>query len=222
MSLEDVLTRLRFAKDEIERANAAEELTNYEGEQVIRALIDALGDKDQLVQVAAAESLKKCHPDPAPYLRTALSDTRLLVRWGAAELLAYYPSPETEAALRMTLEDRNSHVRGAAARSLRGMVRESATIAELRRLLDDSDSFPCYQALLTLSDFDPQMVDKARVIQRDLRSHEISTQLAAIHFIREEGKREWLAEIDKLTDHPDFRIRRAAKWAWERLNQEST
>lgn len=222
MSLEEVLARLRFAKDEIERANAAEELCDYEGEQVIRALIDALGDKDQLVQVAAAESLKKCHPDSAPYLRTALSDARVQVRWGAAELLAYYPSPEAEAALRMALKDRNSHIRGVASRSLRGMARESATIAELRRLLDDSDSFPRYQALLTLRGFDPQLVDDARIIQRDLHSHEVSTQLAAIHFIREEGKREWLAEIGKLTEHPDFRIRRAAKWAWERLNEEST
>ncbi len=220
MDLEKILARLRLAEDEIDRAKAAEELGGYEGEQVIQALIDALGDKDQLVQVAAAESLKKCHPDPAPHLRRALSDARLLVRWGAVELLAYYPSPETEAALRAALRDESPHVRGAAARSLRGMVGELATIAELRRLLDDPDSFPRYQALRTLCAFNPQLVDEAQIIQRDLRSDDVLTQMAAIHFIREDHKQEWLAEIEELLDHPDFRIRRAATWAWELLRKE--
>lgn len=220
MDLAETLDRLRLAEDEIDRARAAEELGDYEGEQVIRALIDALGDKDQLVQVAAAESLQKCHDDPAPYLRAFVLDPRLAVRWGAVELLAFHPSPETEAALRMALSDGSPHIRGAAARSLRNMVREPATITELRRLLTDPDSFPRYQALLTLRISDPQPIDEAPIIQRDLRSDDALTQVAAIHFVREDHKQEWLPVIEELLNHPDFRVRRAAIWACERLRKE--
>ena len=219
MRLEELLLKLHSAEDEVERANAAEDLRSYEGEQVIPALIDALGDEDQLVQVAAAEGLKNCYPASEPYLRMALSDGTSRVRWGAAELLGSWPSPESEIALRMALLDEDPNVRGAAARSLRGMVGEPTTIAELRRLLDDRDSFPRYQALRTIRAFDPQLVDEAQVIRRDLESDDIPTRVAAIHFIREDGRQEWLSEVERLIDHPDFRISRAANWAWERLTQ---
>jgi hypothetical protein len=86
-------------------------------------------------------------------------------------------------------------------------------------LLDDPDAFPRYQVLRTLRAFDPQLVDEAQVIRRDLESDDVPTCVAAIHFIREDDRQEWLPEIEKLIDHPDFRIARAAKWAWERLTQ---
>ncbi|MGD8902494.1 MAG: HEAT repeat domain-containing protein [Anaerolineae bacterium] len=218
--MDEILDKLHQAEDEVERAKAAERLSTYKGEQAIRALIDALGDRDQLVQVSAAESLKKLYPEPQPYLRTALlSDSRLLVRWGAAELLADYRSPQIETALRAALNDKSADVRGAVARALRGKVRKLETITALRRLLDDLDAFPRYQALRTLRAFDPQLVDEAQVIRRDLESDDIPTRVAAIHFIREDGRQEWLSEVEKLLDHPDFRIRRAANWAWERVPQ---
>ncbi len=219
MHLEEILHTLQYAKEEIERAKAAERLGDFEGEQVIAALIDAMGDEGQLVQVAAAASLKKHCPGCAPHLRTALLDMRLLVRWGAAELLKDCPSSETEAALRLALGDESSHVRGAAARSLRGMVKESTTITELRKLLDDPDSFPRYQALLTLRAVDPRLVDEAQIIERDLHADDPLTRVAAINFIREDQRREWLDEIEKLRQDPDFRVRRAAIWAWERLSK---
>jgi HEAT repeat protein len=216
-----MLDTLYNAQDEIERARAVEQLSEHEGEKVIRALIDALGDRDQLVQVAAAEALRKHCPDSEPYLRTALlSDSRSLVRWGAAELLLDYDSSEAEATLRVALTDESAEVRGAAARALAGKAIKPETIVQLSRLLDDLDSFPRYQALSTLRALDPQLVDEAQVIQRDLQSHDVPTCVAAIHFIREDGKRAWLSEIGKLLDHPDFRIRRAAQWAWERLRDE--
>ncbi|RPJ24207.1 MAG: HEAT repeat domain-containing protein, partial [Planctomycetaceae bacterium] len=183
MTIDDILTRLRLAQDEIERTKAVEELSQYQGEQVIWALIDALGDNDQLVQVAAADVLKKYRPDPAPYLRVALRDTRPLVRWGVAELLAYYASAETEAALRSALADQDPSVRGAAARSLRSMVTESSTVIELRKLLQDLAPFPRYQALLTMRAFDPELTDEAAIIKRDLDSNDPPTCVAAIHFI---------------------------------------
>ena len=99
------------------------------------------------------------------------------------------------------------------------MVKEDITIAALGGLLEDLESFPRYQALRTLRAFDPQLVDEAQVIRRDLESNDIPTRVAAIHFIREDGRQEWLSEVEKLLDHHDFRIRRAANWAWERLTQ---
>lgn len=218
MCLEELLTKLESAEDEVERAKAAQDLRNYGGERVIQALIEAMDD-DQLVSIAAMESLKKCFPDSVPFLREALGDPRLLIRRGAAALLASFPSRETEVALRKALKDPSSHVRGDAARSLRGMIKEDATISALRGLLGDPDAFPRYQALRTLRAFDPQLVDEAQVIRRDLESDDVPTRVAAIHFIREDDRQEWLPEIEKLIDHPDFRIRRAAKWAWERLTQ---
>jgi HEAT repeat protein len=219
--LNDILDTLYNAEDEIERARAVEQLSEHGGEKVIRALIDALGDRDQLVQVAAAKALRKYYPDPEPYLRTAvLSDSRSLVRWGAVELLLDYDSSQTETTLRMALTDKSADVRGAAARALAGKTAKPETIVQLSRLLDDSDSFPRYQALRTLRALDPQLVDEAQMIRRDLQSHDVPTCVAAIHFIREDGKRDWLSEIEKLLDHPDFRIRRAAQWAWERLRDE--
>jgi HEAT repeat protein len=222
MSLEEVLARLRYAEDEVERAEAAEQLGSYEGKQVILALIQAMGDEDQLVQVAAMESLKRCRSDPAPYLRTALLDVSLLVRWGAAEMLASYSSPETEAALRLALGDESAHVRGAAARSLRTMTKGPATITELQRLLEDPDSFPRYQALLTLRALDPQLADETRIIQRDLCSDDPLTRVEAIHFVRENDKREWLDKIERLCEDPDFRVSRAATWAWERFQERDS
>jgi HEAT repeat protein len=222
MPLEELLNRLRYAEDEIERSEAAEQLSDHEGEQVILALIEAMGDEDQFVVVAAMESLEKCRPDPAPYLRAALSDARTRVRWRAADVLIYYPSPETEAALRLALRDDSSHVRGAAARSLRNMAREPTTIAELRKLLDDPNGFPRYQALLTLRASDPELVDEAQIIQRDLHSDDPLNRVAAIHFVREDNRREWLDEIERLREDPDFRVSRAANWAWKRLHDETT
>jgi HEAT repeat protein len=217
MYVEELLVRLQSAEDEAERAEAAEDLGSYNGEQVILALIEAMDD-DQLVSVAAMESLKECCPDSAPFLRQALEDPRLLIRRGAAGVLASFPSRETEAALRRALKDQSPHVRGDAARSLGGMIKEDATIVALRGLLEDPEAFSRYQALRTLRAFDPELVDEAQVIRRDLESDDALTRVAAIHFIREEGKREWLPAIEKLLDHPDFRIRRAANWAWERLH----
>jgi HEAT repeat protein len=222
MSLEEILHRLHYAEDEIERVEAAEQLGSYKGEQVILALIEAMGDEDQCVQGAAMESLKKCRPDPAPYLRAALSDARLLIRWGAVEMLVNYPSLETEEVLRLALGDESAHIRGAAARSLRDMVRESTTITELQKLLDDPDDFPRYQALLTLRVSDPQIVDEAQIIERDLHSDDPLTRAAAIDFIRKDNRQEWLDEIERLREDPDFRVSRAATWAWERLHKEVT
>jgi HEAT repeat protein len=221
MALDEIFARLRNAEDEIERTKAAEQLGDYEGEQVILALIQAMGDEDDLVRAAAKEGLKKCRSDPTLYLQHALEDVKEWIRWGAAELLAYFPSPESEAGLHNALEDRSPDVRGAAARSLRGMVKEQATVLALRKLLDDPESYPRYQALRTLRAFDPQLVDEAQMIRRDLESDDALTRVAAVHFIREEGRREWLGEIAKMLDDPDFRVGRAAQWAWERLGKET-
>jgi HEAT repeat protein len=221
MYLEELLISLKSAEDEVERAKAAEDLGSYNGEEVIWALIEAMDD-DELVSVAAMESLKKGCPDSAPFLRQALEDPRLLIRRGAAGVLASFPSRDTEAALRRALKDQSPHVRGDAARSLGEMIKEDATAVALRGLLEDPESFPRYQALRTLRALDPEFVDEAQVIRRDLESDDTLTRVAAIHFIREEGKREWLPAIEELLSHPDLRIRRAANWAWEQLDQERT
>lgn len=220
MCLEEVIGRLRYAEDEIERMEAAEQLAGYKDEQVILALIEALGDEDQLVQGAAMESLKKCGLDPAPYLRAALSDTRLLIRWGASEMLVNYPSPETETSLCLALGDEDPNVRGAAARSLRGMAKDLTTITRLQKLLDDVDGFPRYQALLTLRTTSPNLVDETQILRRDLLSTDPLARAAAVDFIREEGGREWLDEIERLREDPDSRVSRAADWAWERLHNK--
>jgi hypothetical protein len=221
MTLEELIVQLKTAEDEIDRMKAAEELSSYEGEEVILALIDALDDPDQLVAVAATESLTKARPNPAPFLRDALWSERLSVRWGAAELLVDFPSSETEAALRMALFDPATSVRGAAARALRVMAMDAETLAALKELVDDPDRFVRYEALRTLQALAPQLVDEHAFLQRDLQSAEALSRAEAVNYIRDEGRIEWLDEIACLREDPDFRVRRAADSAWARLQKKN-
>ncbi len=220
MTLELTIDQLKNGDDEFIRSDAAEKLSGFDGEEVILALIQAMGDNDQLVQGAAMESLKKCDSDPAPYLLDAIHDTRLLIRWGAVEMLEDYPSPETEETLRTALYDDSPHVRGAAARSLRNMKIAPETFKKLTELTDDSDSFPRYQALNTLTSIHQKSVDERLVIARDLGSGSVEDVVAAIHYIREHKKLEFLERVIQLQNDSEFRIQGAAEWAVERLSDE--
>jgi HEAT repeat protein len=222
MMLEELIIRLQTAEDEIDRARAAEELSSYEGEEVILALINALDDPDQLVVVAASKGLMQARPNAAPFLRDALRSERAPLRWRAASLLGDFPSPETESALRTTLADPVSDVRGHAAWALREMAQETETLVILKGLVDDPDRFVRYEALRTLQSLDPRLVDENRVLHRDLQSTDPLDRVEAIHYIRREGKEHWLSEIKRLREDPDFRVRRAADWAYDRLQNETS
>lgn len=217
MHIKEIIHELRTAEDEIERMQAAERLSSHANEDAVLALIDAMGDENELVQGAAMESLKQLSLDPSPFLRAAVSDPRFLVRWGAVEMLVNYPSLETEVALCEGLTDEEPSIRGAAARSLRLMVKRGETITQLRALLSDSDSFPRYQAILTLQASASEFVDEDAIIWEDLYSDEPLDRVAALHFIRENQRREWEHEIGRFRTDSDSRVRRAAEWAWERL-----
>jgi HEAT repeat protein len=222
MTLEELIVRLQTAVDEIDRTRAAEELSSYEGEEVILALIDALDDPDQLVVVAASEGLMQVGPKAAPFLRDASHSERAPVRWRAADLLSDFPSTETESALRTLLTDPVSDVRGHAACALRDMAQETETLVILKGLVDDPDRFVRYEALRTLQVLDPRLVDEDGVLQRDLQSKDALDQVAAIHYIRKEDKKQWLNEIKRLRENPDFRVRRAAVSACDRLQKEAS
>jgi HEAT repeat protein len=219
MTLEELIVRLQTAEDEIDRTRAAEELSSYEGEEVILALIDALNDPDQLVVVAASEGLMQAGPNAAPFLRDALRSERAPVRWRAADLLSDFPSPETESALRTLLNDPVSDVRGHAAWALSDVAQETETLVILKELVDDPDRYVRYEALHTLQVLDPRLVDEDGVLQRDLQSKDPLDRVAAIHYIRKAGKKQWLNEIKRMREDPDFRVSRAADWAWERLQK---
>ncbi|MFZ2487006.1 MAG: HEAT repeat domain-containing protein [Anaerolineae bacterium] len=185
---------------------------------MIKALIEALGDEDIMVQAAAAVSLNEGCFKPASLLRSALSDRRLSVRQTSADILASFPSAETEASLRQALSDESPHVRGAAARSLRDMEIQEVTIDVLQQLLKDPELFPRYQVLIILNTVVPGAVDEHALIQRDLYAVEPKDRVAAIHFVRETNQTEWMNEIARLREDAHFSVRRADDWAWRRLN----
>lgn len=218
--LDQILENLRFAESEEERVEAAEKLGEHSGEQVILALIDALGDEEATVVGASMESLKKQGPAAALHIRGALLDGRMSVRWGAAELLEDYPSPETETALTGALGDESPHARGAAARSVSRMATKPNTITQLQKLLEDADPFPRYQALSTLLQVAPQSTNEGKIVRRDLHSKNPLARVAAIHYVRKNRRYEWENVIVSLCQDSDFRVRRAALWCWERFNAE--
>lgn len=221
MTANELITTLLSDKDWIKRAEAAEKLRDYEGDAVIKALIEALGDEDMIVQDNAALSLYKGRYNPASLLRDALSDRRLAVRQIATALLASFPSAETEASLRQALSDESPDVRGTAARSLRDMEIQQVTIDPLQQLLNDPEPFPRYQALITLNTVVPGAVNEHALVQRDFYATESKDRVAAIHFVRDTNQTEWMNEIARLREDAHFGVRRAADEAWERLNAQS-
>ncbi|MGH2545057.1 MAG: HEAT repeat domain-containing protein, partial [Ardenticatenaceae bacterium] len=186
--------------------------------QTIQALITSLGDEDQLVIEAAMKSLMTFGHEVASNLRTALSTPDLGVRWSAAEMLVNYPSAESEKALRLALRDDSPHVQGASARSLRNMVRDQETVEALVELLDHAQPFPRYQALRTLRAHDPSLVDEAQILRQDLQSANPADRSAALDYIREHRKMNWIREVEQLLNDSNRGVRRAAEWALERLH----
>lgn len=223
MTANELITTLLSDKDWIKRAEAAEKLRDYEGDAVIKALIEALGDEDMIVQDNAALSLYKGRFNPASLLRDALSeDKRLSVRQTAANLLASFPSAETETALRHALSDVSLYVRSAAVSSLGDMEIQQVTIDALQPLLNDpNDGILRYQALSILRRVIPEAVDERTIIQRDLYAKDPKDRVAAIDFVRDTNQTEWLDEIARLREDTVFWVRRAADEAWERLNAQS-
>jgi HEAT repeat protein len=217
--LAELIDKLHHSKDEVERSEIAERLGNYEGEQVILALINALADEEETVQGAAMSSLRRIRPDPRPYLYRALLDTEEVVRWGITELLEDFPSPETENILQKALNDESPNVRGAAARSFRSIATTNETSDALVRLLNDHHSFPRYEALRTLRQIAPGLASEGTVIWQDLSSSDPNDRVAALNYIRAENKEEWVEEVRKLFDDPDLKVRRAASRALEHLSR---
>lgn len=209
-----LLRQLRFAEDEVDRAAAAEQLAEFPSEITARALIDAFADRDSAVQAAAIEAFRSVLDDPRDLLSAAMRDTRESVRWGVAELLEEYPSEMTEATLRLGLSDTSAQVRGAAARSLRTHRASEQTINALRQCLEDREPFPRYEALKTLQSFGALASEETDLLRRGFASQIADERIAAINYVRQESKREWLPTLVYLVDNEDDeRVRKLAVWA---------
>lgn len=217
MNFRELIHQLRYSEDEVARFNAAEQLIHDKNPEVVLALIGALGDEDESVQGAAMSSLKTGTFDSVPFLRNALRHEIESIRWGVAELLEFFPDEKTELVLGSALDDTSPNVRGAAARSLRKMMVTDLTCEKLLSLLNDSDTFPRYEALLTLETVRPSLVDEVKIIQRDLYSGHQIERLAAIHFIRRYNKTNWLSDVKNLLQDFDPRVKEAALWTINHL-----
>lgn len=220
MTIDRLLEQLQVGEDESERAEAARQLALYQDSRVIPALINALGDNDQWVQTVVSKSLLSLGVEAIPHLEAALRQPNEAIRWGAAEILAESSEPTTEQALRAALRDNSANVQGASARSLYGKITSEKTIQELQQLLDQPDAFPRYQALNTLHNFDPNVVNEERILQRDVTSGQPSDRSAALDYIRQHQKEEWLDTVERMLSDDNIGVRRAAEWTLQRLRSQ--
>lgn len=207
--------------DENQRLQAAQALTVYPSAKTTEVLIQALGDDEAVVIGAAMDTLTGFGDTVCAALYQHLSTDTPRVRLGIAELLERFPSQASENALRAALEDGNAQVRGAAVRSLGVMLPlQKATVQSAEQLLTDADPFPRYQALTLLQKIDTTSQHEATVLKNDLAAHSVDDRRAALSYIREHHKTEWVTAVRTLLKDADPSIQQASQWTLERLEAE--
>lgn len=176
------------------------------GPPAVPVLIDALGDDDPRIRLAAVECMGKiAHPDTVPALVGVLTDPESRVRWRAAESLGQMPSVLAIPALIALLNDGSEDVRMAAAWAL-GQIAHADAVPPLVARVRDRDwrvrwtaaealgmiGAPAVEALLALLD-DPDRGVRRVAIQTLSQIGEPAIQPLAALLNDADWDRRWAA-----------------------------
>jgi len=146
------------------RVAAAEELTNYQGDEYVVALSQALRDPEPLLRAAAAASLSRMgNATCVPFLLDRLKDDHWSVRKGAVDALGQLGCPEALEELAGVLKDPDHDVREAAVIAM-GRIGDQCAVEYLVGALADATSSVRSAAAAVLNTLDPdwQSSDGAR------------------------------------------------------------
>jgi len=211
-----------------ERHSAVQALSQIADARVQKALIAALGDKEDQVRCAAIEGLRKSGDNAAALpIITALHDPFKNVRAAAAEALGHLHSPQALEPLRRALGDKDWEVRSAAVQAL-GRFRDSSAFDAIIALLNDPEHEVRENVARTLEIFgDCKAITSLVLALKDEKQNVRQRAMAALialdpQWAQSDNARAAAPQLQEALKHYEYWVRQSAADALARISQAQT
>ena len=159
--------------------------------KLLRGLLDSAAEPRLLNNVTFA--LKRLGEDVTPFLRDALADRRVYIRFNAAFVAGDLAEARLVPELEKALTDPNDYVRSEAAVAL-GKIKAPTSVGPLEEASRDENAVVRRDAILALAEIDYPKY-RERVVEELLTSEEPVVQEKAGRFLAQRGDPEIVADV---------------------------